>query len=555
MGEGTPGNPQVRGDGNTVWPAGGQPGGAFFDDNPASSGRIDAANPTAAAVQVSRMRFADGSAPTVVLARDDTFADALSGSSLTGYGPLLFTGRDSLPADSRAELDRVLPAGGQVWILGGTAAVSQAVESDLTAAGYTVLRFGGADRIETSLAIADHLWSGPFSPTGRNDAAMVIVARAFPRADDVSGTSAWADAIAGAAPAAARRIPRLLMDGDRGDSRVNDWIAARQGTTGAEAVLLGGRAAISDAAEATLTAPFQRYRLAGSTRAGTAVQAGVWGNGWTASHLTPDRPSRFLVIDGFRGDGWAWGLAAAGIAADTNARLLMTSAATLPTESLATARSCDTPSVDLLLIGNEQVVPGSVAAQLDTVDGVDCQPFTAAAASMCDMLDPVFVGAFQNDAYDINEPWLGGADTTVIETGGIHNCTFRIDYMNATATRRAYAGNPGQFQIVVGPPVGGTPLSAEEQNARCSGPERRGRISESGFAMCADPGLAQFGVGIATSGRGVAVNYDAGVLLETARERFPAELMLDLMEHATRSTPSPDVLEGQPCFSNHPVCQ
>lgn len=114
---------------------------------------------------------------------------------------------------------------------------------------------------------------------------MVIIARAFPRAGDTSGTSTWADAIGMAAPAAARRIPVLLMDGDRGDSRINDWIAACSAGS-AEAVIAGGPAAISVQAEEVITGPVQRYRIGGSTRAATTALAGGRG-GWRVPASPP----------------------------------------------------------------------------------------------------------------------------------------------------------------------------------------------------------------------------------------------------------------------------
>ena len=551
-----PGNPQTRSDGNTVWPAGGQPDGPFFDGDPSTNGRIGAATPTAAAIEVSRMRFpANGSAPVVVLARDDDFADALSGSSLTGYGPLLFTNSTAMSPETQAEIDRVLAADGQIWILGGEAAVSGEVAASFAGTDYTVVRLAGPSRIETSLAIADHLWAGPFSPTPRNDEVMVIIARAFPRAGDASGTSAWADAIGMSAPAAARRIPVLLMDGDRGDTRINDWIAANSAGS-AEAVIAGGPAAISVEAEEVLTAAFQRYRIGGGTRAATTALAGVWGNGWTAHDPGVDHDARFVVIDGSRADGWAWGLAAAGIAADTNARLVMTAGATVPGETLDTMTSCGAKSVDAVAMGDESVVAASVLDTMETVDGVDCSDPANKAQSMCDAVPVHVMADMLNTAYGINEPWLGGADPTVIETAGAYGCMYRIDYLNASEAGRGFAGGPAKWQVSVFPVGSNTavPTTAEqEEGCRNIGHEPQ---TTDGITMCASPGVLDAYIGQSSDGQwNVRVAFDALVLLETAQERFPTEVLLDMAEQVTPYLPSADTLLAQPCYADIRHCR
>src|SRR5687768_8226832 len=107
-----------------------------FDGDPATTERLNEGHPTYAAVDVSRIRFPDGGATHVVLSRDDTFADSLAGSGLTGDGALLYTDTDALSAPTRTEIDRLLDAGDTVYLLGGTAAISPAVEKTLVDAGY-----------------------------------------------------------------------------------------------------------------------------------------------------------------------------------------------------------------------------------------------------------------------------------------------------------------------------------------------------------------------------------------------------------------------------------
>ena len=56
-----------------------------------------------------------------------------------------------------AELQRATGGGKPVYLLGGTAALSHAVEDQLAAAGYEVTRFGGATRAATAVLVAEAL--------------------------------------------------------------------------------------------------------------------------------------------------------------------------------------------------------------------------------------------------------------------------------------------------------------------------------------------------------------------------------------------------------------
>jgi hypothetical protein len=110
---------------------------------------------TAAAVSGSAFPGSD-SASAVVLARADDFADALAGGPLAAakHAPLLLTSTGSLDAVTAAEIQRVLPKGGTVYLLGGTSALSDIVANAITAMGDVPTRVAGADRYATAVAIA-----------------------------------------------------------------------------------------------------------------------------------------------------------------------------------------------------------------------------------------------------------------------------------------------------------------------------------------------------------------------------------------------------------------
>jgi hypothetical protein len=95
-------------------------------------------------------------AQAVVLARSDIFADALGGAGLAGakQGPLLLTDTQSLNPATQHEIQRILPAGGTVYVLGGDSAIAPAVVAKLGSLGYQVQRIGGKDRYQTAAFIA-----------------------------------------------------------------------------------------------------------------------------------------------------------------------------------------------------------------------------------------------------------------------------------------------------------------------------------------------------------------------------------------------------------------
>ncbi len=110
------------------------------------------------AVAVSQATFA--SADTALLARADTYPDALTGTVLAHaeQAPLLLTDRDGVPTAVAAELERLGVE--RVVLLGGPAAISNAVRDDL-AADYAVSRVGGSSRWATAVEVAEDVHPSP----------------------------------------------------------------------------------------------------------------------------------------------------------------------------------------------------------------------------------------------------------------------------------------------------------------------------------------------------------------------------------------------------------
>lgn len=289
----------------------------------------------------------------MVLSRDDDFADSLAGAALTDTGPLLYTATDTPPAATAEEVDRVLPDGGTVYLLGGDTAIGAGVASALGSSGYDVRRLAGGSRVETAVAVGDEV-RAVRGPTPR-----VALARGFGPADNP--TVAWADSVTGGGWAADSASPVLVTGTDAVHPAVVDALAR---WVPEQTVLLGGTAALPAEFEAQVPNP---ARVAGADRAGTAaaVAAQLW---------EPSPSRRHVVVDGYRTDGWAYALAAAGLAADTGAPLLLSSGGTVPSDTLAVASSpCGQgPTVDVVVVGDTPVVPDSVLAALDSVDGAPC---------------------------------------------------------------------------------------------------------------------------------------------------------------------------------------
>lgn len=121
--------------------------------------RVEGPERITTAVAGSQVAFDDGEADAVVLTRSDDFPDAQAGTALAiaRNAALLLTQPDALALASEDELLRVMSPGGTVYLLGGTAALGQAVEDRVVELGYVVVRLGGSNRFATATAIAAEL--------------------------------------------------------------------------------------------------------------------------------------------------------------------------------------------------------------------------------------------------------------------------------------------------------------------------------------------------------------------------------------------------------------
>ncbi|MDG6100857.1 cell wall-binding repeat-containing protein [Dactylosporangium aurantiacum] len=118
---------------------------------------------TETAIATSQRNFGDGDANAVVLSRSDTYLDALVGSALAvnEHAPLLITKPgNTVEARVLAEIKRVLGSTGTIYLLGGTLALPQGIQTQLKNLGYQVTRLWGATHFETAIAIDQQITGG-----------------------------------------------------------------------------------------------------------------------------------------------------------------------------------------------------------------------------------------------------------------------------------------------------------------------------------------------------------------------------------------------------------
>lgn len=305
------------------------------------------------AVAVSQAAFDDDGARYAVLARVDDFADALSGSSLgLGFAPLLFTGRTgALVAPTREELQRALPAGGRVYLLGGPAALPTTLEPQLRDAGFEPVRLEGQTREATAVAVAVEL-DRFREALGLGPAEVALLAR----------SNDWADAVSGGSIGSYYGLPILLTPTASLAAATRD----RLGTTRPSTILpLGGPAAL---AESTVTAAASAaggadvVRLAGTDRYGTAVEvASLFQRLLAAGDVSP---FCVLGVNLVRSDGFVHVLAASLLSGAYGCVMVPVQGAAgerLPTVTRDYVRGL---GIDGVLVGGTDLVSNAAAADL-----------------------------------------------------------------------------------------------------------------------------------------------------------------------------------------------
>ncbi|HUG83622.1 MAG TPA: cell wall-binding repeat-containing protein [Euzebya sp.] len=348
--------------------------------------------PAPLALRFSQATFPEGTeVEEVLLATEETFADALASGALQGDSPLLLTPSDVLRADVAREIDRM--GARRVTILGGTAALDESVEESLTEVGLEVTRLAGDTRFETAVAIADVVTGSDTSTddSGDTTADTAIVARGFAAGGD--DTQAFADALAAGAWAAANRWPIYLTQSETLTPSTREAIAA----SGVDNVmLLGGEAAIAPQVQTDLEAlGIEVDRVSGATRFHTAVAiAGARG------YDSVDDAQRIILVEGQADDAWAAGFAAAAHGAQAPAPILLANGDSLPPATLE------------FLLSATGAADGAYA--IDAGNVTDPVLICAAGPVACDQARAV-LGLPQEAALTLEEPEDGVPSRSLLE--------------------------------------------------------------------------------------------------------------------------------------------
>lgn len=236
------------------------------------------------AVQISKRQWQAvnpndpwGQAQTAIIATSGTFPDALAGGPLAFYkrGPLLLTPPNAnLYGEVDDEINRVVPKGRTIFILGGYSAVSKKVDQQLINEGYKIQRFAGQTRYDTALQVAKF---------GLGDPAHVVVATGtdFPDALSAGPLAAGprATEVAGQAPQPAAII--LTNGSSFFDPSTSAYVKSKLGTSNCDAVTAVGGSAVH----------------ALSALAGGQCHSELWGNTRyeTSTAVFGEFPQTYLV--------------------------------------------------------------------------------------------------------------------------------------------------------------------------------------------------------------------------------------------------------------------
>lgn len=280
--------------------------------------RINGEDRYETAVEISKKGWE--SAETVVIARGDSFPDALAGAPLAykHNAPILLTDKDTLTGTVKKEIERL--GAKNVIILGGSSAVSNYVEYQLEGMGLGVDRIGGDDRWETAANIAASLGGSPAQ-------AVVANGKNFP------------DALAVASYAARNGYPILLTDSDELPMATKNALKGIDHT-----IVAGGEVVVNKDVFGKLPSA---KRYAGETRYGTAATI--------AQELMPSYRAYVAT-----GTNFADALAGSVLAAKENASMVLVKPDMLPKET--------EKALDMIHANDFNVLGGESAVSKEVMD-------------------------------------------------------------------------------------------------------------------------------------------------------------------------------------------
>jgi putative cell wall-binding protein len=375
------------------------PAGAVQDT---TTSRLQGQDRYRTAAAVATDTFPDG-ADAVVLATGENFPDALAANGLAGAldAPILLTTTAALSDPTEEALTTLAPT--TIYVMGGTDAVSQAVEDELDA-DYTVVRVEGQNRWETAAAagaaIADTDDGVPITADdglGSTDDGVTAV---------LANGRNYPDAVSGGPIAFAGRFAVLLTEADG----LPDATSTALETLGIEhVVIVGGTTVVNDSIKTALeTDGYTTERLAGNDRWATNMKV----NEYAASELGFGGSTAYLSVGSGSNKAFADALSGGPVAGTNTAPLVLTAPTSLPGPTqgylAANANAID----EIIAIGGTAAISDATLA-------------AAAAAAQLSSNNAFVVTPAEAETKPVSSPLIGNEgsrtfDVTGLEPGGTY---------------------------------------------------------------------------------------------------------------------------------------
>jgi putative cell wall-binding protein len=314
----------------------------------------------------------NGGCEDYVVVNGSNWPDGLAASVLGE--PILLVEADSIPADTAAFISAVEAGDApfeavddvcDITIIGGTSAVSNSVSGELSilqnAVNPTdsVLRIGGANRYETALAVAEFFLDGS-TPTD----LILATGQNYP------------DALSAGVLAQELDAPILLNDG--GSLRADVKALIGDMGLGGTVHIIGGESAVpASIASELLSMGVTVNRLGGADRAATAAAV--------AAYLAVEQGYGDGSIMLVNGNGFADALAAAPLAHDLGAVMLLTNATSIPAATAGYHVATCAFVSDIYAVGGTAVIADAIieaAAGAATCVPIDITSATLAVSDL-----------------------------------------------------------------------------------------------------------------------------------------------------------------------------
>jgi len=338
------------------------------------------------AIEVSRIGWQQ--ADTVLLANCDHFPDALVAAPLSHQldAPLLLTPTGGVDAKVMDEIKRL--GAQQIILLGGEAALSPKVVSDIQNAGYSQPeRIAGYDQFETAQRVAERV--------GTKGQVILANGDQFP------------DALAISAYAGVTETPILLTSAKKMPATTQEELNNLQQKGDLNTLVIGGEAVVSSATLGSLNSV---QRLAGNDRYDTAAEVYEFARDELTAQTT------YLVT----GEDFPDALAAGGLAAKQGAGIVMAQRTYLPGSTYSVLSRPTESTMNVVIIGGMAVVADKIKS---IVEGTEQPPYLLAGVAV------------------IVDPGHGGPDTGALGATGTYekNNTLPVGLNLASLLRSAGA--------------------------------------------------------------------------------------------------------------------